>query len=87
MKGCKFATSELASSYEEICVLDATSWVVRGSEVHFRWYSVPIGSPAQSLAADEPRAFSCCRRRDSCSDQLDNAGRSVNITPRICSGH
>jgi hypothetical protein len=35
MKGRKFATGELASSYEEIYVLDATSWAVRGSEVHF----------------------------------------------------
>jgi hypothetical protein len=35
MKGCKFATGELASSYVEIYVLDATSWVVRGSELHF----------------------------------------------------
>ena len=73
MKGCKFATSELASSYEEICVLDATSWDVRGSEVHFRWYSVPIRSPALSLTADELHADSCFRRHDSCLDQLDSA--------------
>jgi hypothetical protein len=72
MKGCKFATGELASSYVEICVLDATSWAVRGSELHFRWYSIPIGSPAQSLTADEPRADSCYRRRDSRPDQLDS---------------
>jgi hypothetical protein len=72
MKGCKFSTGELASSYVEICVLDATSWAVRGSELHFRWYSIPIGSPAQSLAANESRTASCYRRRDSRPDQLDS---------------
>ena len=74
MKGYKFATTELASSYEEICVLDATSWAVRGSELHFRWYSILIGLPAQSLAADDLCADSCYCRRDSCSDQLDSTG-------------
>jgi hypothetical protein len=79
MNGCKFTTGELASSYIEICVLDATSWAVRSSESQFRWYSVPIRSPALSLAADEPRADSCFRRHDSCSDRLDSAWGWVNI--------
>jgi hypothetical protein len=39
MKGCKFAIGELASFFVEIGVLDVTSWAVRGSELHFQWYS------------------------------------------------
>jgi hypothetical protein len=41
MKGCKFATDELASSYAKICVLDATNLAVMGSELHFLfWYCI-----------------------------------------------
>jgi hypothetical protein len=76
MKGYKFATGELASSYVEICVLDATSWAVMGSELHFWWYSISIGSPAQSLAANDPRADSCYRHRYSHLEQLDSTGVS-----------
>jgi hypothetical protein len=53
MKGYKFATGELASSYEEICVLDATSWAVRSSEVHFTMVQCTGWIRSENLAAGD----------------------------------
>jgi hypothetical protein len=47
--------------------------VVRSTEQVAPWYSEQGGSGSENLAADDPRADLCLRRRDSRSDRLDNA--------------
>jgi hypothetical protein len=79
MKGCKFATGELASSYAKICVLDATSLAVRGSELHFWWYSNQNNPQIQWAGHRWPFATINTDHRDSCVWSVDWVRRRKDL--------